>query len=330
MYRSFAAPFLVLLGCLALIRPASAAGISYRYDSLNRLVGVTYANGMSIGYTYDAVGNMTRIARGTGGADVIPPVVTAFGLPAESASLVVAVDSFTAQDNVAVTGYCITQSSSPAGCAWSATPPSSYTFAPGTGNGWYTLYAFARDAAGNSSSLFAAMLNLALQQQQLAVTIAGLYGGGGSVTSSPTGIACTSGTCSAPFDRDSSVTLVPAANAASSFSSWSGDCSGTGNCTVSMTTDRSATATFSLIPRARVGIIPYGTLTSAYAAVPGGGMLEAQALTFVENLVLDRSVTFTLRGGYAADYLSRPGFTSLDGVLTVGSGAVTVDGLIIK
>lgn len=330
MYRSLVAPFLLLLGSLTSIEAASAAGISYRYDSLNRLVSVDYGNGMSIGYTYDAAGNMTRIARGTGGADVIPPVVTAFGLPAESASLTVAVGSFTAQDNVAVTGYCITQNSSPAGCTWSAAPPAGYTFAPGTANGWYTLYAFARDAAGNSSSSSAAMVSLALQQQQLAVTIAGLYGGGGSVTSSPAGIACTSGTCSAPFDRGTGVTLVPAPNAASAFSSWSGDCSGTGNCTVSMTVDRSATATFSLIPRARVGIIPYGTLTSAYAAVPGGGVLEAQALTFIENLVLNRSVAFTLKGGYAADYLSRPGFTSLSGVLTIGSGAVTVDGLIIK
>jgi hypothetical protein len=97
-----------------------------------------------------------------------------------------------------------------------------------------------------------------------------------------------------------------------------------------MTVNHAATATFSLIARTRVGTIPYGTLASAYAAVPGGGLLEAQALTFIENLVLNRSVAFTLKGGYAADYLSRPGLTSLDGVLTIGSGAVTVDGLIIK
>ena len=76
------ASVLVLAGLLTVPVAADAVNATYRYDNLNRLVGVTYDNGMSIGYSYDATGNITRIARGTGGVDVIPPVVTAFGLPA--------------------------------------------------------------------------------------------------------------------------------------------------------------------------------------------------------------------------------------------------------
>jgi YD repeat-containing protein len=34
-----------------------AAGISYNYDSLNRLTNVDYGNGSVISYTYDAAGN---------------------------------------------------------------------------------------------------------------------------------------------------------------------------------------------------------------------------------------------------------------------------------
>ncbi|SJZ88712.1 YD repeat-containing protein [Trichlorobacter thiogenes] len=331
MYKLFVAPFLVLLAYLVSFQTASAASVSYRYDNLNRLVGVTYDNGMSIGYSYDATGNFTRIARGTGGADVIPPVVTAFGLPAESNSLVVAINPFTATDNVAVTGYCVVQTNSPAGCSWSAIPPTSYTFASGTANGWYTLYAFARDAAGNSSAQYAADTQLNMPQKQLTVTIQGLYGGGGSVNSNPSGIACSSGTCSANYANGTQITLIPSANDASAFSSWSGDCSGTGNCEVSLITDKSATASFSLIPKARVAGIPYGTLSSAYQAVGDNGVLEAQSLVFVEDLSLNRNVVFTLMGGYFSDYNTfRTGYTTLQGRLTVGTGTIKIDRLIIK
>ncbi|MDK9716645.1 MAG: hypothetical protein OEL57_01910 [Trichlorobacter sp.] len=321
---------LVLAGLIGSPAAADAVNASYRYDSLNRLIGVTYANGMSIGYSYDATGNLTRIARGTGGADVIPPNITAFGLPAESSSLVIAITPFTATDNVAVTGYCVVQTSSPADCSWSAAAPSSYTFAPATVNGSHTLYAFARDAAGNSSAAYAAVTQLTVPQSQLSVTIQGLYGGGGSVNSNPAGIACVSGTCSADYASGTSVTLAPTADISSLFSGWSGDCSGSGNCTVSMTVDRSATASFSLLPKARVAGIPYGSLTTAYAAVTASGVLEAQALVFDGDFMLGRNVSFMFKGGYASDYLSRNGFTTLNGKLTIGAGGVTIDRLIIK
>jgi len=321
---------LVLAGLLAVPTVAHAVNATYRYDRLNRLTSVTYDNGMSIAYSYDKTGNLIRIARGINGADVIPPTVTAFSLPAESNSLVVPVSVFSATDNVAVTGYCVMATDSAAGCSWSASPPTSYTFASGTANGSHTLYAFARDAAGNSSTAIAVTTQLAVLQQQLSVTILGLYGGGGSVTSSPGGIACTSGTCTAEYANGTSVTLIPAPDTSSAFTAWSGNCTGSSNCTVSMTADRSATASFSLIPRARVAGIPYGSLASAYAAVLASGVLEAQALTFVEDLALNRGIAFTLRGGFSTDYLSRTGYTTLQGRLTVGTGAVTIDRLIIK
>jgi YD repeat-containing protein len=48
------------------VNPFSTDTITYTYDSLNRLISVTYADGSSITYTYDAAGN--RIARQVNGA----------------------------------------------------------------------------------------------------------------------------------------------------------------------------------------------------------------------------------------------------------------------
>lgn len=68
--------------------------------------------------------------------------------------------------------------------------------------------------------------------------------GAGTVTSSPAGINCGS-TCAANYVNGTSVTLTATAGSGSTFAGWSGSgCSGTGNCTVSMTQARSVTATF--------------------------------------------------------------------------------------
>lgn len=81
--------------------------------------------------------------------DATAPTVTAFTLPTTSSSLTVAISSFTASDNVSVTSYCLVETNNSSGCTWGATAPDSYTF---TTAGSKTLYAFARDAAGNISN----------------------------------------------------------------------------------------------------------------------------------------------------------------------------------
>ena len=89
-----------------------------------------------------------------------------------------------------------------------------------------------------------AFLIKASTQSTLVVTLAGA--GSGSVTSSPSGISCGS-TCSAIFTNGASVTLTAAAASGSTFSGWSGDCSGSSAAaTISMTTARACTATFAV------------------------------------------------------------------------------------
>lgn len=80
--------------------------------------------------------------------DRVPPVVTGFVAPPSYTSLTFPVTLF-ASDNIGVSGYCLTETDDSNSCAWSDTTPGSYT---ATGPGPHTLYAFARDAAGNVSA----------------------------------------------------------------------------------------------------------------------------------------------------------------------------------
>ena len=75
----------------------------------------------------------------------------------------------------------------------------------------------------------------------LGVTRAGT--GTGTVTSSPSGINCGT-SCTANYASGASVTLTATAASGSTFAGWSGSCSGTGSCVLSMTASRSVTATF--------------------------------------------------------------------------------------
>jgi hypothetical protein len=67
--------------------------------------------------------------------------------------------------------------------------------------------------------------------------------GSGTVTSSPPGINCGPAciSFSAEFEENSLVTLTATG---ANFGGWSGACSGTGACSVTMTGDLAVTATF--------------------------------------------------------------------------------------
>jgi hypothetical protein len=86
-----------------------------------------------------------------------------------------------------------------------------------------------------------------LGPQTLAVARAGT--GVGTVTTDTGGISC-GATCSARYTRGSHVTLAATPAAGSSFSGWSGDCSGSAStCVVNLDTARNVTASFSQVPQ---------------------------------------------------------------------------------
>jgi hypothetical protein len=81
----------------------------------------------------------------------------------------------------------------------------------------------------------------AVATNTLSVSKNGTAASRGTVTSSPAGINCGS-TCSAAF-AGGSVTLTVVVNGNAVFAGWSGACTGTGPCTVTMDASKSVTAT---------------------------------------------------------------------------------------
>jgi sugar lactone lactonase YvrE len=106
------------------------------------------------GWARDAAGNVSSSLSDTVDitlADTTPPTVTAFDLPDSSDSLTVPILTFTATDDVGVTGYLATESSSTPSASdsgWQSTAPTEHTFGSA---GSQTLYGWAKDSAGNVS-----------------------------------------------------------------------------------------------------------------------------------------------------------------------------------
>ena len=96
-------------------------------------------------------------------------------------------------------------------------------------------------APGNTMT---AMVQVATSAQVQYMLFAGTAGkGGGTLASSPAGIACP-GACSAAYGAGTNVTLRATPAPGAMFAGWSGACSGTNACVVSMTAARSVVANF--------------------------------------------------------------------------------------
>lgn len=131
--------------------------------------------------------------------------------------------------------------------------------------------------------------------QQFTLTVTARGSASGTVTSSPTGISCSTGsTCIANYASGTAVTLTEAPGSGASFKQWGGACSGTATtCMVTMTANQSVTATFSQI-------FTDATLTA--------GSTPIKAVHFTEL----RSAVNTLRAinGLAAFAWTDPSLTS--------------------
>lgn len=101
--------------------------------------------------------------------------------------------------------------------------------------------------------------------QQLTVNKDG--SGDGSITSSPAGIDCGED-CSADLPQGSVVTLTAEADEGSSFTGWSGACSGMGDCQVIVDADKTITATFET--NQQLTVTKDGTGTGRVTSSPAG------------------------------------------------------------
>ncbi len=143
--------------------------------------------------------------------------------------------------------------------------PSTVAFAGLVGPGLYQLNLTIPPTAASGDNLVSCTYNGSTTpsgdkinvQPPSSVTIITSGAGGGTVTSSPTGTSCGSGCMS--FPAGTVVTLTATPNAGSTFAGWSGACSGTGSCTVTVAagsnSNTAVTATFSLLPTTGGGVL---------------------------------------------------------------------------
>ena len=101
-----------------------------------------------------------------------------------------------------------------------------------------------------------------------------------------------------------------------------------------MTTDRVVTAVFDIYTahKTRIGdtLSYYATLQGAYDNAPNPGTIKAWGTGFSENMTCALPKNVILKGGYNEGYNGNGGFTTLQGKLTVQSGSLTVENLVIK
>ncbi len=153
-------------------------------------------------------------------------------------------------------------------------------FAVGAGPSFVALGDFNGDglvdvAVANSSDNSVSVLINDSPRAYVSLTVSKAGAGGGTVTSSPSGIDC-GNTCSAGFQAGSVVTLTASADSGSTFTGWSGGgCSGTGDCTVTIRGDAiTVTATFYRPPRFTLTVskagMGLGTVTSSPAGIDCG------------------------------------------------------------
>jgi hypothetical protein len=86
--------------------------------------------------------------------------------------------------------------------------------------------------------------------------------GTGRITSTPAGISC-GASCSGAYGYGAAITLTALPARGSTFEGWSGACSGTGTCSLTLTQQQSASASFALKPGCIVPKLKRRTLSNA-------------------------------------------------------------------
>ena len=214
--------------------------IGYGYWGPNIVRNFSNANGSQVVWNYSG-SLLKKVTNGTAGLAPQPDDVLSYGATSTTGhTSVVAASNVNASGNGSIT--VIEENAAASGSA-------SLTVTNWTVNG---------DAGAVSG-----WLTSNKPPQTLSVSKSGT--GGGTITSDLTGINCGL-TCSYAFPYNQAVTLTAAANSSSIFTGWSGaGCSGTGTCTVTMSTALSVSANFTLasfhnylqlVPRYLFGFAP--------------------------------------------------------------------------
>jgi hypothetical protein len=252
-------------------------------------------------------------------------------------------------------GTVITVTTSPAGRSITVdgatyTAPQNFTWAGGSshtiaapspqagGVGAQYLFSSWSDGGAQSHSVTPAAPTTYTANFATYYTLSTSITGSGSVNSGD-GIACSSGappgTCAFSYLSGTKVTLRETVSA-STFSGWGEACAGCGStaaCLVTVDGVKNCSATFDTPALVTVtGMTqPFALLQAAYAAAGNGAIIKAQALTFIEHLLLNNAgKTVTVKGGYDPTFAIQTGVTTVQGALTIGKGGLVADRLVVR
>jgi hypothetical protein len=159
--------------------------------------------------------------------------------------------------------------------------------------------------------------------------------GNGSVIDNLGAFSC-NGSCATPVRYGTVVSMSAIPDEYSFFSGWSGDCpTSSGKCDLTVNTDKVINATFGINKEKSVLIDLdtmryYSAISTAYLASSSPVVIKSWGIDFTENLLFNNNVAVTLDGGYSANYMSKNGYTSIYGTITIGGGVLTVDNVVIR
>lgn len=338
------AAFLLMLAFFSL---ASAATVTYTYDSLNRVTSVDYGNGFTEDYTYDAAGNRLTLTvsseriSGTGYNYPSPGNAAGLSMAVRAASLATSwLNYYYSNQGINLESTLI------AGFSTSGNTITLTGDGLVNGVGGYTFTVKIIEGSPDSMSIviynsdgttyfnsgtsalysggFSNETDI-LTQHNL-ITGVSIYGAGSIIPD------C-SGVCW--YDNNDLVTLNAYENSGYYFTDWTGcDLPSNNICTMTMDADKGLTANFQTCPSPiRIaGAVPvyYSTLQTAYDSAINGDTVQSKTLSLTENININLNKAVTLKGGYDCNYTSNAGKTTLTGNITISNGTVTVESFIMQ
>jgi hypothetical protein len=184
----------------------------------------------------------------------------------------------------------------------------------------YTFGVCATDTFSRVTTFPCPTTSITVNPAAVTLNVAKAGTGGGSVVSVPAGISC-GATCAVSAPSGTAVTLTATPNSGSTFAGWSGACSGTGACVITLSAATSVTATFNVAqPQVTVDAVTPRSVTLGKAGTCTGGVLST---TF--HVAAPAGITWTAAadsnnvdlGGKPLGVAPGSGSTSGDVVVTV-------------